>query len=135
MKTFYLLETPDPNFPDIAQGLVVKHGTHAYPVLEYCDLTRKEQQEHEWARDHEGVEFLRYCGWAYPLEEFQVLADGTLKEAGWDGAASDSVWSGVLVKRLPCGSYRMGNYSQTSLGHARELGIRVQEVNNPVKSR
>lgn len=122
MSNFYLCETPDANYPSVAQGLLVRTSGRVYPVLDYTELTTKEQKEHDYAEA--GQEFIRYRGWAHPMEEFIRVQGGVLGAAGWDGAAADSVWSGVCIARAGEG-YKVGRYSQVSLRYANEQGVRV----------
>lgn len=121
MPNFYLCETPDANYPSAAQGLLVRTSGRVYPVLDYSELTQKEQKEHDWAE--EGQEFIRYRGWAHPLGEFMRVGR-PLEGAGWGGAAADSVWSGTCIARAEEG-YKVGRYTQVSLDHAHKVGARI----------
>lgn len=73
-------------------------------ILSWEDLTPAEQKEHDWAApsDPDGYshhKFIRYRRWATPLAEFQRLApEGELGAAGWDGVASDSYFSGLVLR-------------------------------------
>ena len=41
--------------------------------------------------------FFRYRGWVYDLSDIPIAPD-SLRALGWDGAASDSFFSGIVVR-------------------------------------
>lgn len=65
-------------------------------ILTYFDLSEKERNQFDWdgADEHR---FIRYKGSVTPLENFLRFPEGTFP-AGWQGAASDSYFSGLLIK-------------------------------------
>jgi hypothetical protein len=65
---------------------------HDYPILSYHGLNAKEKKEHDWGAEEHS--FVRYLGYAIPLENFSRVSD----MPGWDGAAPDSYFSGVVIK-------------------------------------
>jgi hypothetical protein len=78
------------------------------PVLQRYELTEKESAEFDYLAPDEGS-FFRYKGQVYDLGEFsRVIVPGAERMhpmecdnpgfAGWDGYASDSFFSGMLVK-------------------------------------
>lgn len=67
-------------------------------LLYWWDLTDKEKSDFDWIENPEesGYDFFRYRGVVYCLDEFVRCHDAFDKQ--WDGYASDSYFSGVLVK-------------------------------------
>lgn len=91
----------------------IKTNNHARPVLYWWDLTNAERAEldyYETDTAREDGRFFRYKGAAYDLGEFTRIApagskggpsahyDHTGDLAGWDGIATDSYFSGIVVK-------------------------------------
>jgi hypothetical protein len=68
------------------------------PVYGY-ELSEKERKEFDYidAEHFDGHSFLRYKGELYDLSDFMRATDiADLK--GWDGYASDSYFSGIVIK-------------------------------------
>ena len=78
--------------------LQIKTNNQPRPLLGWDELTSKEQKEFDWIEDpmDTGLDFFRYKGWVYSLEEFLVAPYPDFE--GWDGYHSDSFFSGILVK-------------------------------------
>lgn len=70
------------------------------PILHWWELTEKEKKEFDYLdteNERDFSSFFRYKGQVYDLGEFMRV--GNIPEfKGWDGYASDSFFSGVLVK-------------------------------------
>ena len=88
--------------------LTIRTNHKPRPVLQRYELTEKESAEFDYLAPDEGS-FFRYKGHVYNLGEFcRVIAPGAGRMhptecdnpgfAGWDCYASDSFFSGVLVK-------------------------------------
>lgn len=72
--------------------MTITTNHHAYPILYWHDLTRKEQADNDWgAEDHS---FVRYRGNVIPMENF--MRTEFMDE--WDGIAPTSYFSGVAIK-------------------------------------
>src|SRR5271165_3694042 len=87
--------------------LTIKTNRHPYNILYWHELTAKEQKEFDYLDSEErqsNASFFRYRGRVYDLGEFMrvskpMASDCQLKGiAEWDGYASDSFFSGILVK-------------------------------------
>lgn len=65
-------------------------------LIYWCELTSKEQKEFDYLEDKSGEQFFRYRKHTYHLGEFQHTEHLPFK--GWSGYASDSYFSGVLIK-------------------------------------
>lgn len=67
------------------------------PLLDWNNLTEKEQAEFDWLGPNERVamDFFRYKGQVYCLNEFERDASN-----GWDGFYGHTFFSGVFVKRI-----------------------------------
>ena len=85
-------------------------------IISWYDLTPEEQKEFGYLE--EGVSsFFRYRGWVYALEEF-LRIDANIaphpQREGWEkwhGYASDSYFSGVLVRGTSdCDQVIVGQY-------------------------
>lgn len=80
------------------------------PLIESWEVSPKEREDFDyidWAACDEGrdsASFVRYKGRLYDLAEFMRVAIGG-PFAGWDGYASDSYFSGVLVRFVNDGEY------------------------------
>jgi hypothetical protein len=89
--------------PD-AIRIVTNHHTH--PIIDGYELTIKERNQFDyidWAGVIEGTDsasFFRYKGQLYDLHEFETTYGIGAPTAfkGWDGYASDSFFSGTLVR-------------------------------------
>ena len=85
----------------------LKCNWQARPVLAWYELTAKEQKEFDYLDSddkQQDAQFMRYKGWVYDLGEFMWVAKSIAphpQRPNWekfDGYASDSYFSGVLVK-------------------------------------
>lgn len=89
-------------------------------ILSWEDLTAKERKEHDWAAPaapdgYSHYEFIRYRGCVTPLENFQRLdAAGEMGAAGWDGAAGDSYFSGLVLRLVDDDAVIVGAYCTVS---------------------
>ncbi len=78
-------------------------------ILSWYDLTPAERKEFDYLEEGEGS-FFRYKGWVYYLGEFMRL-DHTDIPGDWHGCASDSYFSGVLVRcTSDCEQVIVGQY-------------------------
>lgn len=72
-------------------------------IISWYDLTEKEQKEFDYLTEGEGS-FFRYKGWIYDLGEFMRIDTSIAPHPQrkdwekWHGYASDSYFSGVLVR-------------------------------------
>lgn len=69
-------------------------------TLNWWELTTKECGEFGYVKDgrrEQDVEFFRYKGQVYDLDEMQATPSELANE-GWDGYMSDTFFSGILVK-------------------------------------
>ena len=83
--------------------LKIRTNGHYREVLDWSQLTVKEQEEYAYLEE-DGGSFFRYKNWTYFLGDFMRIGnDAPFK--GWDGYHSDSFFSGVLVR------YEDGGYS------------------------
>lgn len=78
------------------------------PILDWSQLTEKEQEEYAYLEESGYCGFFRYKKWCYFLGDFMRVDYNTpFKEntpfKGWDGYHNDSFFSGVLVKYSECG--------------------------------
>ena len=81
--------------------LKIRTNGHYREVLDWSQLTVKEQEEYAYLEE-DGGSFFRYKNWTYFLGDFMRIGnDAPFK--GWDGYHSDSFFSGVLVKYSNCG--------------------------------
>jgi hypothetical protein len=66
-------------------------------LIGWHDLTCKEQAEFDWLKEdeREDADFVRYKGWVYCTQDFMACRT-TFKP--WDGYASDSYFSGVVIR-------------------------------------
>lgn len=128
MKPYFVQAEPShPAFPDLAKGFLVRPSSHLYPILQWEDLTKKEQQNYKWANGSMH-RFIRHQGHAQPLEGFNhISADDplALSPGKWQGACSDTYFSGMLLSFYSEEYVRLARYTQVSLGFAREQGYRV----------
>jgi len=99
--------------------LTIRTNNHSRPLMHLEDFSESIQSEirkqYDWM-DPQDIEcnfgFFVYFGQVYHLQDFMRVTDVSdpgLK--GWDGYASDTVWSGTLVKLTEhCGSVIVGRY-------------------------
>lgn len=78
------------------------------------ELTPDEAAEFDYIDnldEFSGHAFMRYKGHTYDLSEFMRVPAGMFGDENWDGYASDSYFSGVLIKftddseRVVCATY------------------------------
>ena len=81
--------------------LKIRTNGHYREVLDWSQLTAKEQEEYAYLEE-DGGSFFRYKNWTYFLGDFMRIGNDTPFK-GWDGYHSDSFFSGVLVKYSTCG--------------------------------
>ena len=74
----------------------IKTNNQPRDILTWYDLTPAEQKEFDYLEDGEGS-FFRYKNWVYDLGEFMRF-DHTAIPGDWHGYASDSFFSGTLVR-------------------------------------
>ena len=87
----------------------IKTNNQPRDILAWYDLTPEEQKEFDYLKDGEGS-FFRYKGWVYDLEEF-MRVDHTAIHGDWHGYASDSYFSGMLVRYTSdCDQVIVGSY-------------------------
>lgn len=84
----------------------IKTNNQPRDVLTWYDLTPAEQKEFDYLDEGKGS-FFRYKGLVYDLEEFMRI-DANISPhpqrdgwENWHGYASDSYFSGVLVRYTP----------------------------------
>ena len=81
------------------------------PVLNWHDLTPKQQSEFDYDSAAEESQFVIYKNWPYDVAEFMAVRHNDELSA-WDGYSSDSFFSGVLIKFAPdCDTVIMGRYT------------------------
>jgi len=99
--------------------LIIKTNKHWHNCLYGYELTEKEAKEFDYIdeKDFPLHDFARYRGVVYDLHEFIPTRPGPFNpglpvEFGdWDGYASDSFFSGVLIKLSEDGEqYQIGTY-------------------------
>lgn len=81
------------------------------------ELSEKERKEFDYieAEHFDGHSFVRYRGELYDLSDFMRCGPGELHDTGWVGYASDSFFSGIVVKyvdnfeRVVIGTYYITN--------------------------
>ena len=69
------------------------------PLLDWWDLSEKEQAEFDWLETEEeqsSATFFRYKGQVYCLDEFTHTSTELFDD--WDGLSSTSAFSAVLIK-------------------------------------
>lgn len=66
-------------------------------LLDWNQLTPKEQAEFDNDEDREEMSYIRYRGRVYCTNEFMYL----LGHAPWEGSHSDSFFSAVLIRFMP----------------------------------
>lgn len=88
--------------------LTIKTNGHYRPLMCWEELTEKEREWHDWEGADEDS-FFRYKGHAYHMGEFMRVGGEVFPS--WDGAHSESYFSGVLVKYSNCGdAVKVGTY-------------------------
>lgn len=80
-------------------NLSIKTNNVPRDVVYGYELTETEAAEFDYMEDINEGSFARYKGVVYDLGDFMIVS-GSINEnfPGWDGYASDSFFSGVLVK-------------------------------------
>ena len=99
--------------------LTIKTNNHTRPLMHLGDFSDSIQseirKEYDWM-DPQDIEcnfgFFAYRGQVYHLQDFMRVTDVSDPDLnGWDGYASDTVWSGTLVKLTEdCESVIVGRY-------------------------
>jgi hypothetical protein len=97
--------------------LTIKTNNQPPPLFNPCELSQSQRaklrRQFDWMSDDEfdhNCSFFLYRGWYYNLSDFltNTNPDGMFK--GWHGIASDSYFTGTLVKL--CGNdVIVGRYS------------------------
>lgn len=91
----------------MADKMTIKCNQVSREVLSWYDLSEKEQKEFGWLDSEENqscASFFRYKGNVYELGEFTRIDKSAAphpQREGWerfDGYASDSYFSGILVR-------------------------------------
>jgi len=62
------------------------------------ELSETELAEFDYLEEPENAEFFRYRGQVYDLGEFMRVPDNVPEFGDWQGYASDTFFSGVLIK-------------------------------------
>jgi hypothetical protein len=82
--------------------MTLKIKTNNVPREVICgiELTNKERKEFDYIKDEDFDchSFFRYKGQVYDLNEFMRTGPGEIHDAGWQGYASDSYFSGTIIK-------------------------------------
>lgn len=85
--------------------LTIKTNGIPRPVIESHELTAQERKEFDyidWEQIDKGnnsASFFRYMGQLYDLGEFtRCVKGGEFANKGWDGQASDTMFSCVLIR-------------------------------------
>tara|TARA_B100000459_G_C8579513_1_gene202588 strand:+ start:414 stop:719 length:306 start_codon:yes stop_codon:yes gene_type:complete len=86
--------------------LTIKTNNVPRPLMHFGDFNEtiqlKIRKEYDWMESQDiesNFGFFVYCGQVYHLQDFMRVTDVSDPDLnGWDGYASDSVWSGTLVK-------------------------------------
>jgi hypothetical protein len=113
----------------MSNQITIKTNNQARYVLRSYDLTEKERKEFDYLDDEqiEYASFFRYKGQVYDLGEFSLILPADYKGPvaimvalhdtnsnfkGWQGYASDSYFSGILIKYTDnyCESVIVGRY-------------------------
>ena len=92
--------------------LQITSNFHWNNFLYGYELTKEEKASFDWI-DPEDIEthsFLKYKGNVYSIGDFMIIDRNEALEE-WDGYASDSFFSGVLIKLSDDGEqYQVGTY-------------------------
>lgn len=80
--------------------LKIKTNNQPRLLLDWDQLTPKEQAEFTYLSEDDriGRDFIRYRGWCYDVGEFTQCSDLHEFPPEWQGYASNSFFSGVLVR-------------------------------------
>ena len=81
--------------------LTIKTNNQPREILSGFALTEKERAEFDYLENIDESSFFRYRGTVYDLGEFMRI-DNMPDFDGWHGYASDSFFSGILVKFTDC---------------------------------
>ena len=84
-------------------------------LLNWWDLTTKEQADFDWLDDEEkqiGASFVKRRGRVYCLDEIMTIdRSAHLAASGWDGVKAVSFYSGIVVKLSRDGDrYKIGYF-------------------------
>lgn len=82
---------------------VITNGK-ARPIIDFSQLTEKEQKEFDYFDSESGCgNFVRYRGRVYDLGQFIVLdSSGELGQMGWVAAEGQSAFDCVMFKPCKC---------------------------------
>jgi hypothetical protein len=88
-------------------------------TVEAHELTAREREQHDyldWSaidRGEDSATFVRYKRHTYYLDDFaRLCGGGPLADAGWQGAAADSYFSGTVIRFIDDESVVVGWYCQ-----------------------
>lgn len=88
----------------------IKTNNRPRDILSWYDLTPEDQKEFDYFDPSNIGSFFRYKGAVYDLGEF-VRVDHTAIHDKWHGYASDSYFSGVLIRYTSdCDQVIVGQY-------------------------
>ncbi len=95
--------------------LNIQTNNQERPVIDWHDLTPKQQSEFDYASAEES-QFVIYKNWPYDVAEFMAIRQDVRSPdnelSAWDGYSSDSFFSGVLIKFISgCDTVIMGRYT------------------------
>ena len=73
-------------------------------IIDGYQLTERERKEFDYIENFDFASFVRYKGELYDLGDFMILdprtagVEPSLRSIGWHGYASDSFFSGIVMK-------------------------------------
>jgi hypothetical protein len=77
----------------------IKTNNQSRQLINFEDLTEKEKLDFDWVGFEFGqVDFVRYKGLVFCLEEFCLCSDNELSARGWQGIEGQSAFHAVVVK-------------------------------------
>lgn len=86
--------------PHASYNLTIRSNGVARDLLRYDELTPAEQKDNDWDTEQSHC-YVRYQNYVTPFKNFsQYTKNGQEHAAGWDGLASDSFFSGLVVRML-----------------------------------
>lgn len=97
----------------------VRWSSHRYQVIQLSEAPKRVREW--WASlidDPDEFPGFMYRGEFLPLENFRLLTEGVLKEAGWYGQSADSWTAGNLMRLLDndISSVQIGSWYATMEG-------------------
>lgn len=92
--------------------ITIKTNRHWYEILQSYDIPDKIlKNQFDWMENPDEYQFFKYRGYYYSLADGFMVVDKNGPFHGWDGAMSDSFFSGVLIKYSNCGdALQVGTY-------------------------